>query len=122
MKTYRLHLAAGANGAHVDFQASGDAEAAATGAAVFHACTDICDGYEVRREARWIAGMAKPLRPGDLRAEELSAHTQELVLQTEEAVISSETLVAQSERLLERTAHIAQVIRWRQSGGGTLKE
>ena len=115
MRSYRLRLFAGNDMTQVQFTAERDSDAAAAATAIFQACSDVCDSFEVRRDAYWIAGMGKPYRQRELRLEELAARTQEVVIETEEALVQSESMIARSKLLLERTDRAHRVVRWRRS-------
>jgi hypothetical protein len=105
MSKYHLHLKnEDENVAMIEVEASNNTHAAAIATAVFQACTDACDGFEIRRDAYWIAGMSKRGLRRELILEELAAQVQEQVVQVEEALLESRTKVAQSRQLLDRTA------------------
>jgi hypothetical protein len=111
LQTYRLHLYEdGAQAAVTSFSAVSDLDAARIATAVFQACADVCDSFEVRRNATYVAGMTKSAPRKALSLDELSQRNQEIVAHAEETLLASETRIAASRMLLERTRQFKRVV------------
>lgn len=109
-RTYHLHLYEGDTRAAVtSFTAVSDLDGAQIGTAVFQACADACDSFEVRRNAHYIAGMTKTTPRKALSLDELSQRNQESVARAEETLLASQTRIASSRMLLERTRRFTRV-------------
>jgi len=110
-ETYYLYLYEGEErAAMTTFLGTSDLDAARIGTAVFQACGDCCDKFEVRRDARYIAGMNRAALRKELTVHELNARTQASLVETEEHLLASRSRVATSRLLLERTQHVKRLV------------
>lgn len=107
MPTYHLSLYSGkARLAAAEFVNASDAKASAIAAAVFGACIDACDGFELRREAHYIAGIRNSAGRRAMTFRDLESRTREIALEVAENLASSNERLAASRRLLaEIDAH-----------------
>lgn len=106
MGTYRMYfLDADRIRAREDFEADIDIDAIGIARALYDACSDICDSFELWQEERKVE-TAQGFEPVSL-AELTQAH-QQIVLETEEAILNSEWSIARSRRLIERIERLKQ--------------
>ncbi|HEY1798818.1 MAG TPA: hypothetical protein VGG57_22085 [Stellaceae bacterium] len=100
MADYRIYFIGPAmiQGRH-DFSADNDQSAVEMAFALFDACSDSCQSFDLWQAARPIP-VPRLFRPTPFN--QLSAAQQECVVDTEERIARSQWHVANSRRLLER--------------------
>jgi hypothetical protein len=99
MATYRIYFFGEQKivGRH-DFEADSDTTARQMAQALFDACSDNCQSFDLWQVSKHIS-VPRLFRP--LSFAELSAASQERVIQTKEQIAQSAWVVAKSRRLLE---------------------
>jgi hypothetical protein len=109
---YNYHLLLYRDGeaeARIQLEAENNSQAAAIGTTVFQSCTDVCDSFEIRRNAVWVAGMAKLGLRRELSVGELREQTQVRVADVEQRLLESQTRISESKRLLSLTQRLLAI-------------
>ena len=102
MATYRIYFfGPAAIIGREDFEAKSDTIALQMAQALFDACSDNCQSFDLWQEERHVA-VPRLFRPSSFV--ELSKANQERVIQTEEVIAQSGSLIAKSRRLLQKLA------------------
>jgi hypothetical protein len=100
MTAYRLYFKAGGSiVARQDFDGENDADAQQIAVALFDACSDSCQTFDLWQGGRQVP-IRLPHRTASLR--DLSDAHQDTVLGTEEIIARSDWAIARSRRLIEQ--------------------